>query len=48
MGPWLIVLVGVIYAYIAAESVSKGDTSLAIIFAGYAASNIGLFMVSSR
>ncbi len=46
MAAWLIVLVGVIYAYIAAESVSKGDTSLAIIFAGYAFSNVGLWMAA--
>lgn len=46
MGPWLIIVVGLIYAYIAAESVSKGDTSLAIIFAGYAFSNVGLWMAA--
>lgn len=46
MSGWLIVLVGAIYAYIAAESVSKGDTALAIVFAGYAFSNIGLWMAA--
>lgn len=46
MGPWLIIVVGLIYAYIAAESASKGDTSLAIIFAGYAFSNVGLWMAA--
>lgn len=46
MGPWLIILVGVIYAYIAAESVLKGDAALGIVFAGYAFSNVGLWMVA--
>lgn len=46
MSQWLIILVGVIYAYIAAESVFKGDTSIGIVFAGYAFSNVGLWMAA--
>lgn len=46
MGPWLIILVGAIYAYIAAESVFKGDAALGTVFAGYAFSNVGLWLAA--
>jgi hypothetical protein len=46
MSAWLIALVGFIYAYIAADSIRIGHTSLAIVFAGYAFSNIGLWMAA--
>lgn len=42
-GP-LIILVGIIYAVIAAMHVANGDRAIAIVFAGYAFSNIGLWM----
>lgn len=42
----LIILVGVVYSYIAAESALKGNASLAVVFAGYAFSNIGLWMAA--
>lgn len=42
----LIALVGVIYLYIAAESFLRGNSSLAIVFAGYAFSNVGLWMAA--
>ena len=44
-GP-LIIAVGLAYAFIAAESVLKGNTALAIVFGGYAASNVGLWMAA--
>jgi hypothetical protein len=46
MGPWLIIGVGVVYAIIAAEQVIKGQIPNAIIFAGYAFSNVGLFLLT--
>lgn len=42
-GP-LIILTGIIYAYIALEQGIKGNPSLAVIYSGYAFSNIGLWL----
>jgi hypothetical protein len=44
MSGWLIILVGVIYAYVAAEQAWHGNTSSAIVFAGYSFSNVGLWL----
>lgn len=44
MSGWLVILTGLIYAYIAIEQGSKGNTSMAVVYAGYAFSNVGLFM----
>lgn len=46
MSSWLIAFVGVIYGYIAGENLFKGEYNTAIIFAGYAFSNVGLFFIS--
>jgi hypothetical protein len=40
----LIILTGLIYAYVAVEQFCKGNTPLAIVYAGYSFSNIGLFL----
>jgi hypothetical protein len=42
-GP-LIILVGLIYGYISINQYLLGNTPMAIIYAGYAFSNIGLFL----
>lgn len=44
-GP-LIIAVGVVYAAIAAMQLRRGDYALAITFAGYAFSNIGLYLAA--
>jgi hypothetical protein len=44
MSGYLIIITGLIYAYVAAEQLSKGNVSLAIVYSGYAFSNIGLFL----
>lgn len=44
MSVWLIVLTGLIYAYISIEQGLKGNTAMAVVYAGYAFSNIGLGM----
>lgn len=44
MSAWLIILTGVIYAYIGAEQGYKGNVSMAIVYVGYAFSNIGLYL----
>jgi hypothetical protein len=40
----LIALVGLIYAFIAANLYLSGKPGLALAFAGYAVSNIGLYL----
>jgi hypothetical protein len=44
MSGWLIILTGLIYGYVALEQGLKGNTSMVIVYAGYAFSNIGLYM----
>ena len=44
MSAWLVALTGVIYAYIAAEQSFKGSWDMAIVYAGYALANVGLWM----
>lgn len=46
MSAWLVVAVGLAYAYCAAEQAVKGNWSLAIIYGGYAISNIGLWKLT--
>lgn len=46
MSGWLIGLTGLIYAYVAAEQGFKGNTPMLIAYAGYAFSNIGLYMMA--
>jgi len=43
---WLIAVVGLLYASVAVEQVAKGHAGLAIVFGGYALSNIGLWMLT--
>lgn len=46
MSPHLIALCGVIYLFVAVDLAWHGKTGLAIAYAGYAFSNIGLFMAA--
>ncbi|CAB5194935.1 hypothetical protein UFOVP167_37 [uncultured Caudovirales phage] len=46
MSAWLIILTGAIYAYVAFEQGMKGNTGMAMAYAGYAFSNIGLWMLA--
>jgi len=46
MSAWLIAIVGLIYAGIAAENLWRGNWPMAVVFAGYAASNIGLYVLA--
>jgi hypothetical protein len=48
MSSWLIIVTGLIYAYIAAEQGFKGNTSLLIIYSGYAFSNVGLYLMATK
>jgi hypothetical protein len=44
MAPWLISLVGMIYAYIGLESAWYRDWSMSIIYLCYSGANVGLWM----
>lgn len=46
MSPWLIILTGVIYGYIAVEQFFKGNPQMTVVYAGYAFSNVGLYMMA--
>jgi hypothetical protein len=46
LSAWLIALTGLIYAYIAVEQFMKGNPNMAIVYAGYASSNVGLYLLA--
>jgi len=46
LSAWLIALTGLIYAYIAVEQFMKGNPNMAIVYAGYAFSNVGLYLLA--
>jgi hypothetical protein len=48
MAAWLIALTGLIYAYVAADLAWRGRYDLALAYAGYAFSNVGLYLVAAR
>ena len=46
MSSWLIILTGLIYAYICGEQYVKGNLGMAICYFGYAVGNIGLYLMA--
>jgi hypothetical protein len=46
MSSWLIILTGVIYAYISIEQLFKGNTGMAITYFGYCVANAGLVILA--
>lgn len=44
MSGWLVIATGLAYAFVAIEQFTKGNGSMFIVYAGYAFSNIGLWM----
>ena len=46
MSSWLIIVTGLIYAYIGVEQGFKGNLPMAITYAGYALGNIGLYWMA--
>ena len=48
MSAWLIILTGLIYAYIGIEQAFKGNLYMAVVYSGYAFSNIGLYLLASK
>lgn len=48
MSGWLIALTGAIYAYIALEQGYRGNWPMCVVYAGYAFSNVGLYVLAER
>lgn len=46
MAAWLIAVTGVIYAFVSADLAWRGRYDLALAYAGYSVSNIGLFFAA--
>jgi hypothetical protein len=46
MSAWLIVVTGLIYAVVALDQARLGSVSMAIVYSGYAFSNIGLYFLA--
>jgi hypothetical protein len=48
MSSWLIIVTGVIYGYIAVEQGLKGNMPMAVVYTGYAFSNVGLYILATK
>jgi hypothetical protein len=48
MSSWLIIVTGLIYAYIAVEQGFKGNLPMAVVYSGYAFSNVGLYILATK
>lgn len=47
MSGWLIILTGLIYAYVALEQGLKGNSGMCIAYIGYAFANYGLWKMAA-
>lgn len=47
MSAWLIVVTGLIYAYIAAEQAYVGNLAMCVVYTGYALANVGLYIMAT-
>jgi len=48
MRPWILIVTGRIYAYIGIEQGFKGNTAMAVVYSGYAFSNVGLYILATK
>ena len=48
MSGWLIILTAVIYTYIGIEQGFKGNMPMAVVYSGYAFSNVGLYILATK
>lgn len=46
MSGWLILFTGCIYAYVSLEQFARGNAGMGIAYAGYAFSNVGLYLLA--
>lgn len=45
MSPWLVIICGLIYAFVAVDQLIKGNPAVFIMYFPYAISNIGVYML---
>jgi hypothetical protein len=48
MSGGLIILTGLIYAYVSLEQGVKGNWAMCVVYVGYAFANIGLYLLATR
>jgi len=48
MSSWLIIVTGLIYGYISVEQGAKGNWAMSMVYAGYAFSNVGLYILATK
>jgi len=48
LSSWLIIVTGLIYTYIGIEQGFKGNVPMAVVYSGYAFSNIGLYILATK
>jgi len=48
LSAWLIIVTGVIYFYIAVEQGFKGNMPMAVVYSGYAFSNVGFYILATK
>ena len=48
MSGWLIIVTGIIYAYIGAEQFFKGNLPMGVTYLCYAGANVGLYMMATK
>jgi hypothetical protein len=48
MSSWLIIVTGLIYAYIALEQALKGNMGLACMYSGYCFANYGAYLIATK
>ena len=46
MNAWLIGAIGLVYLFVAAQFIMKGQIGLGVSFLGYALGNVGMVMVT--
>lgn len=46
MSAWLIAMTGLIYLFVAIEQAWRGNWHLAVVYSGYAFSNVGLYYLA--
>jgi len=46
MAAWLIAIIGVVYAVVAADLLRVGNIGLGIAFIGYSLGNVGLYLAA--
>lgn len=48
MSGWLIIVTAIIYAAVAIDQLRLGNGAMVVVYASYACSNVGLYMMVSK